>query len=114
MDMRFGLNEADTYRERLDAPDDARLLRYILHAADRGLELGRVGVGRNGNDDLHVVCGRAPLELGFRLDHVLDATVGVPLDNRLDPDERFHLGRGMVEKGREDRAHAGLKSLFLE
>ena len=52
-----------THRERLDAPHDARLLGHVFDAADGGLELGRVGVRRHGDDDLHVVGRGAPLEL---------------------------------------------------
>ena len=80
-----------TYREGLDGPDCSVLVSCVLAAAVGRLELGRVGVGRHGNDDLDVVGGRTPLELTLRFDHVLDATVRVSLDHRLHPDERLHL-----------------------
>ncbi len=62
--------------------------------SDGGLELWRAGVVGDGDDDLHVVGGGPPLELGLCLDHVLHAGVRVTLDHRLDPDQGLNLGKG--------------------
>ena len=78
--------------ERLDVPHDGRELGRVLAVADGRLELGRAGVVGHGDDDLHVVGGRAALELRLGLDHVLDAGVSVPLDHRFDPNQRLNVG----------------------
>uniref|UniRef100_A0A0E9XMI6 Uncharacterized protein n=1 Tax=Anguilla anguilla TaxID=7936 RepID=A0A0E9XMI6_ANGAN len=78
-------------REGFDGPDDLAVLRYPLHAAHRGLELGRVGVGGDRNVDLHVVGRRPPFELALGLDHILDSAMRVLLDHRLDPDQWLHM-----------------------
>lgn len=67
------------YREGLDGPGDGVLLRGILDAADCGLELGRVCVGRHGDHHLYVVGSGAPLELRLGLDHVFHSAVHVAL-----------------------------------
>ena len=54
--------------------------------SDGGLELGRVGVAGDVDEDLDVVGGRAPLELRLCLHHDLHARVRVTFDHRLDPD----------------------------
>ena len=79
-------------RKRFDGPDDAVFLRHVFTEACGRLELGSVSVRRNRNYDLHVV-GCAPLlELALGFDHVFHARVTELLNERFDPEERFHLG----------------------
>eukprot|EP00053_Salpingoeca_punica_P017751 m.171606 g.171606 ORF g.171606 m.171606 type:complete len:404 (-) comp17279_c0_seq1:208-1419(-) len=85
-----------TARELLDGPHDSGELGRIADCADGCLELWRVGVAGHGDDNLHVVGGGPPLELALGLDEVLDAAVRVPLNDRLDPDQRLDLGAEAV------------------
>jgi len=58
---------------------------------DGGLELWRVGVARNVDEDLDVVGRRPSLELRLGLHHDLHPGVRVPLNHGLDPDQRLDL-----------------------
>ena len=53
--------------ELLDRPDDGILLRGIPRSADARLELWRVGILGDRDDDLYVVCRGAALELALGL-----------------------------------------------
>ena len=57
------------------------------------LELWRVSVIGNVNDNFDVIRSRTSFELRFCLHHDLDPRVCVTLDHRLDPDERLDLKR---------------------
>ena len=78
-------------RERLDAPHDAGLLGHVTAVPDRRLELWRVGVVGDGNENFHVVGRRPALELRLGLDHKLHSGVSVSLNDGLDPNERLNL-----------------------
>ena len=79
------------YREWFDAPNEHVLLGNITHAAHRSFKFGRIGIGRHGHHNFHVIGRRAALELRPSLDHVLDPRVGVPFDHGCDPNQRFYL-----------------------
>ena len=73
-------------RERLDVPHGRALLRHVATVAQRGLKLGREGVARDRDDNLHVVGCGASLELRLGLHHNLYPRVGMLLYHRLHPD----------------------------
>ena len=71
--------------------NEANLFWHVFAMADGRLELWRVGVAGNVDEDLDVVGRRPSLELGLGLHHDLDPGVRVALDHRLDPDQRLDL-----------------------
>lgn len=87
-----------TYGKGFDTPNENILLRNVFDASDGGLELGRVSVCWNRNNDFNVVGSGAALELRPGFDHVLDARVSMPLNYRLDPNEGLHLFRIKTSK----------------
>lgn len=80
-----------TYGKRFDTPNENILFGYVADASHGCFKLWGIGVGRDGNYYFDVVGRRASLELRTGLDHVLDARVSMSLNNRLDPNKRFHL-----------------------
>ena len=83
--------EKKTNLERFNIPHDRVLLRRVFDISDVCFEFRRVRILGYRDYNFYVVGGRSFLELTFRFDHVLDSRVGVFLDNRFDPYERFHV-----------------------
>lgn len=88
-----------TYGKGFDTPNENILLGNVFDASDGCLELGRVGVRWNGNNDFNVVGSGPALELRPGFDHVLDARMGMPFNYRFDPNEGLHLFRIKTSKG---------------
>lgn len=86
--------------------------RGIARAVHTHLERGRVGVGRDGNDNLDVVGRRAALKVTLGLDHVLHTAVRVTLNDAFDPDEGLDILRKW-DVGKKDVSEVRLGSLDL-
>jgi hypothetical protein len=73
-------------------PSKVRVWRESTHT-NRTFIAGTISVRRDRNVDSDVVCAAFAFELGASLNHVLYSAVGMPLDNRLHPEQGLQLSQ---------------------